>query len=203
MRNTILAGVILAGVLTVGRPMARAQEQAQPSLFQVSSADLAVTYTTQHSTVTPSGAGSFWMQGAGLDGAFTFFRGLGLAASLTGEHASRIAPGVNLNLLTFTTGPRYTYFLHAGSKHEARLFGEIMAGGVKGFGSVFPVSTGVSSSASAFAWQAGGGIDIAISKHFAIRAVQADYVRTKLPNAGSNAQDNLRLSVGLTYHTGK
>jgi hypothetical protein len=83
------------------------------------------------------------------------------------------------------------------------VFGEALAGGVRGFGSIFPLPTGTDSKASSFAFQAGGGLDIAISKHFALRAIEADYVRTYLPNNGTNTQDHLRLAFGVTYHTQK
>ena len=54
-------------------------------------------------------------------------------------------------------------------------------------------------SANAFSLQVGGGLDIAVSKHFAIRAFQADFVRTSLPNNGTNTQDYLRLAFGVSY----
>ena len=74
---------------------------------------------------------------------------------------------------------------------------------MKGFDSVFPVSTGISHSATAFSWQVGGGLDIAIWKHFAIRAVEADFVRSNLPNNGTDRENHLRLAFGVTYHTGR
>jgi hypothetical protein len=33
--------------------------------------------------------------------------------------------------------------------------------------------------------------------------LEADYVRTWLPNNGSNSQNDLRLSFGIAYHIGK
>ncbi len=93
----------------------------------------------------------------------------------------------------------YTY--RVGSKHESRVFIEALAGGVRAYDSLFPTSRGVTNKASAFSWQVGGGWDIAITKHFAIRAFEADYVRSYVPNNGSNTQDHLRLAVGVTYHS--
>ena len=203
MRESILATALLAGVLTGGTSVAHAQEKAKQPLFQATSADLAFTYTTQMSAVIPGSANNFWMQGGGLNGAVTFLRGFGLATDISGVYKSRIAPGVGLGLISYMAGPRYTRALPlGGSKHQVRIFGEVLAGGVKGFDSIFPTASGISDTATAFAGQAGGGIDIAISKRFAIRAVEADYIRTKLPNNGSNAEDNLRLSFGITFHTG-
>ncbi len=203
MRKFFLVVALLVGVLTVEGPRARAQEQ-QPAAprFEWSSTDLAITYTTEQSKVIPSGA-SFWLQGVSANAAITFFHGFGVATNLTGDYASRIAPGVSLGKFAFMAGPRYTYTLHMGSKHESRLFVEGLAGAVRGFDSLFPVPSGVTDRASAFSMQVGGGLDVAITKHFALRAIEADWVRTLLPNNGTNTQNHLRLAVGLTYHVGK
>jgi peptidoglycan-associated lipoprotein len=202
MRKTFVVGTLLVGVLTVGGSAARAQEkQAASSSFQLSSIDLAATYTTERSNVTPTGGSNFWAQGGSFDAGFTFYHGFGVAANFTGDHASNIAPGVNLSLMHFMAGPRYT--LRFSSKHESRVFSEALFGGVHGFDSVFPVGTTVSSSANSFSMQVGGGWDIVVSKHLAIRAFEADYVRTSLPNNGTNVQNFLRLAFGVTYHITK
>jgi hypothetical protein len=197
MRKIFLTITVLAGLLAIGGPTACAQEPNPPRL-QVSSADLALTYTLQHASVIP-GDSKFWMQGASLDGGITFYHGFGLALDLSGGYCPRIAPGVSLGELTYTIGPRYTYIVHSKLQHQVSIFGQALAGAVKGLDSVFPEPTGVSGSASAFAWQAGGGLDFAITKHFAIRA-GADYLRTYLPNNASNNQANLRLAIGVSYH---
>jgi hypothetical protein len=201
MRKVFIPGAVLIIFLIAGGPPAEAQDEQHPPKFQLTSTDLAVTYTTQESSVTPGGS-NFWLQGASLDGGLTFFHRFGLATNLTGAYASNIAPGVGLGTLAIAAGPRYTYDLRTNSKHETRIFADALAGAVKGFGSVFPTGTGVNHTADSFTWQAGGGIDVGISKHLAIRA-QADYVRNYLPNNASNIQDNIRVSVGVTYHVGK
>jgi hypothetical protein len=187
MRTTVLASVLLVGVFAVGAPLASAQDQKHwlPQ-FEWSSTDLAITYTTEKSNVIPAGGGSFWLQGGSTDGAFTFFHGFGLAVNITGDYATRIAPGVNLSEITFLGGPRYTKRLR--SKHESRIFAEALGGAVKGFDGVFPFAAGVNNHASSFALQLGGGLDISLTKHFALRAIEADYVRTYLPNNTNNRQ---------------
>ena len=198
MRTTFLASVLLVGVLALGGPMAWAQGQGQAGQgFRLSSTDLAITYTTERANGTPSD-NNFWLQGGSADAAFTFFHGLGVAVTLTGDYASSISPGVELGKIALMAGPRYTF--RAGSKHESRMFVESLFGGVHAFDSVFPTSAGVNSSANSFSMQVGGGWDIAISKYFAIRAIEADYVRASLPNNGDNVQNHLRLAFGLSYH---
>jgi peptidoglycan-associated lipoprotein len=157
-----------------------------------------MTYTTEAAKVTPSASGSFWFQGGSLDDGASFFRGFGWAADMSVEHASKIAPGFNLTETDILTGPRYTF--HRGDKRETRLFIEALAGVARGSDDLFPTSRGYTNRANAFAWQAGGGLDIGITKHIAVRAIEADYVRTYLPNNGTNTQGHLRLAFGVAYH---
>lgn len=55
---------------------------------------------------------------------------------------------------------------------------------------------------SAFSWEAGGGIDITHSSHWAIRLIQVDYAQTRFlgPN---HSQANYRASVGFVYRFGQ
>jgi len=201
MRTNFLPSALLtAMILSVGGPMACAQEpQPTPSRFQITSTDLAVTYTTLRSTVTPSG-NEFWLKGGSIDAAATF-RHFGIALNLSGDFASSIAPGVNLDELSAMIGPRYTRRVH--TKHESRFFIEVLGGGVRGFDSAFPKSTGFVTRAASFTYQAGGGWDVQLTKHIAIRAIEADYVRSYLPNNGNDTQSHLRLAFGVCYHSGK
>ena len=202
MRTTFLASAILVGILALGGTMARAQEQATPApRVQWTATDMAAIYSTEQSQVTPTGGGNFWFQGASLNGAFTFYRGLGFAADLTGEHASHIAPGVGLNEIDFMVGPRYTFHFSPKSKHENRFFVEALVGGARGLSSDFPKATGLDTKASSFSYQVGGGWDIQVTKHIAIRAVEADYIESLLPNNGSDTQHRIRLGFGVTYHS--
>jgi len=53
---------------------------------------------------------------------------------------------------------------------------------------------------SAFAMTGGGGLDIRLTHHFSIRAVQAEYMMTRFANVTTNAsasQNDLRLSSGI------
>jgi hypothetical protein len=203
MRTTLLASTLLLGALTLGAPMGRAQEPQTPkSHLQSLSSDLAVTYTTERSNVTPGG-GQFWLQGGSLDGAVTFLHGFGLALNASGDFSSNVAPHLGLVELSAMLGPRYTRRIGSKSKHESRLFGEALAGILRGSDSAFPKTTGFDTRAESFIYQVGGGWDISVTKHIAIRPVEADYVQSYLPNNGSNTQSHLRLAFGVVYHSGK
>jgi hypothetical protein len=48
----------------------------------------------------------------------------------------------------------------------------------------------------------GGGVDIALSKHIWIRAVQADYFYSELRNVQGNQQNQLRIGAGIVLRGG-
>jgi hypothetical protein len=185
-----------------------AQQQPSAQKQSAASADFALTYTTERGQLTSPNGGSFWIQGGGADAAVTLWKGLGIAGSVVGGHASNIAPGVDLNKIEFTAGPRYTYTLrtgHPGAADQRRLqlFGQGLIGGVRAFDGVFPAGSAASTSAASYAVDAGGGLNLFFSNRLGVRLVEADYVRTALPNNGSNVQNDLRLSAGIVYHFGK
>jgi hypothetical protein len=170
------------------------------------SADVAITYDAERAKVAPGSCGCFWYEGGGADVAINFAKGIGIAAALTGDHASNYAPGLDISKIAFMAGPRYTYtFL----KHHAdgavprprlQLFGEALFGGVHAFNSTFPSSSGVTASAGSFALQTGAGVNLSLSRGFSVRLLEADYVRTELPNSLADTQNDLRLGFGISYH---
>ena len=96
--------------------------------------------------------------------------------------------GVDTNVYNFLFGPTFSYnkaehfkpFVHT-------LFGFSHASA--GFG-------GFSASENAFAMALGGGVDLGVNKHFAVRLVQADYLMTRF---SSETQNNARISTGLVF----
>ena len=196
--RTVRGSVLLAAALI----MATATATAQKFNMKGGTGDVAVTYTLERSKIANTACGCFWLNGASLDGAYTFHKGWGIAANLTGEHASNIAPGVNLGKISYLVGPRYTGKLSfVGHKnHEGRAFAEFLIGGTHGFDSVFPGAASSTATANSFAMQLGGGIDVPIKNGFAVRALEMDYVHTSLPNNGSNSQNDFRIAFGVAYH---
>jgi hypothetical protein len=49
---------------------------------------------------------------------------------------------------------------------------------------------------------AGGGVDIKLSRHFAVRPVQAEYFLSKLPDGLNNRQNRFRVSCGVVLRMG-
>lgn len=196
--------VLLIGALTVGM-QAQAQSQSVKNA-NTTSTDIAITYSAERGKVASVGCGCFWLQGGSVDGAITFFHGLGIAADLTGAHVSNVTSGVDLDKISFMMGPRYTYrpehwkYRIFGQGNGIAVFAEGLIGGVHGFNSVFPSSQGIQGTASSFGMQAGGGLDWTVTGRIRARVVQAEYVRSTLPNNSNNTQNDLRISGGIVYH---
>lgn len=193
---------IVVAIMATALPAASLEAQAAPSSAgskhssATSGLDVAITYNATLSNVL-SGS-SFWMQGGSVEVEGRFYRGLGVVADIAGMDAANInSSGVNLDLVTATFGPRYTW----APKHTRyAVFGQALAGEAFGFNSVFPNPTGATSTSYSLAAEAGGGFDVALSPHLALRAVEANWLRTQLPNSGSNVQNNLRLGAGFVFH---
>jgi hypothetical protein len=66
-----------------------------------------------------------------------------------------------------------------------------------GFNSLFIGDTAAISSADSFALEVGGGLDWRFAKHVGLRALQASWIRTQLPNSTTNVQNHLTLGSGI------
>lgn len=51
-----------------------------------------------------------------------------------------------------------------------------------------------------FATRMGGGIDVPLNSHFAVRVVQVDYYLTTFANSTNNHQNNFLVGAGIVYH---
>ena len=71
-----------------------------------------------------------------------------------------------------------------------------------GFDGLYPATSRVTSSAGSLAIEAGGGVNLFLTKNLGVRLLEAEYVRTELPNTVSNTQNDMRLSFGFAYHLG-
>jgi hypothetical protein len=157
--------------------------------------DVTVTYNATLSNAITSS--HFWMQGGSVQIHGQFWRGWGAAADIAGAHVSNInTSGMGLDMATATFGPRYTW---SPAHQRYALFGQALAGIANGFNSVFPAATGAVSSSDSLALQIGGGVNLALSRHVAVRALDADWLHTQLPNGTTNVQNNLRLGAGVVF----
>ena len=158
--------------------------------------DITATYNATLSNTTSRL--SFLEQGGSLQLHGQVFRGFGVVADIAGGHASDIGSnGVGLDMVTTTFGPRYTW---APTGHRWSTFGQALVGEANGFHSVFPGASGSVDSTNSLALLVGGGVNWAMSRRIALRALDADWLRTEFPNGSSNVQNNLRIGAGVVLH---
>jgi opacity protein-like surface antigen len=160
---------------------------------------LALSFDIGDANLTTTNAFSFLFQGGSAEVSAQLFKGLGVTGSFTGLHASNSGQGVPVNLLAFTAGPRFT-IRTGGRNHRVSLYGQGLVGGVEGFDGLYPTASGPAASATSLAYQTGGGIDIAFTPRIALRLLQADWLRTQLPDGTQNIENTLRIGIGIVYH---
>jgi hypothetical protein len=189
-----LGSVLLMGAMMAAPLMAQARHAATKAASKdPSRCSVAFTYDPAHANT--AGGQGFAMQGAGAQFQVRVWRGLGLMADFAGLHAGNIhSSGVGLDLTTYTFGPRYTWRLGRMS-----LYMQGLVGGAHGFNGLFPHTGGATTMANSVAALAGGGVDVALAHHVALRLVEADWLRTDLPNSTNSAQNTLRLGFGVVW----
>ena len=165
--------------------------------------EVAVTYTFVRSNAPVGDCGCFNLNGGGASFAF----GLGhspfaVVADGSVTHNGGIyskdagAPGSSLTMSTFLGGLRYRpQFGHGALKP----FAQVLAGGVRTSGSVFSNqdSPAASTAATAFGAEVGGGLDLKLKRHLALRLVEVDYLVTKFANGDNDHQNDLRINSGI------
>jgi hypothetical protein len=126
-------------------------------------------------------------------------------AAVVGEISyadSSSVPGIGNNSSGYTfsymVGPKVIPF-HL--KHGITPFAQVLLGGIHPGGSLGLDNTGFIES---FAMAAGGGVDWNISKRFAVRLAQVDYLMTRFgyQNPGTPNQNNFRYSGGIVIRLG-
>lgn len=188
-----LGGVLLLGAVAANSLAAQVVASAPKGQIEV-----AVTYNPVRSNSAANY--SFWMQGVGVQLEGRFLRGLGVVADVSGKHISNInSSGVGLDIVTATFGPRYSWAL---PHQKLLIFGQGLVGEANGFHSVFPGVSGASTNANSIALLVGGGVNVYLSRHLKLRAIEANWLRTQLPNGTSDDQNSVRLGAGVVYRFG-
>jgi outer membrane immunogenic protein len=196
MRKFIRVKVLLAGACIVTGLTAQAQRAQSPERQTSGSLDVAVVYNPLLANVVSGN--SFWMQGGSVQVHGQFWHGLSVVGDVSGLHTVSTggSSGVGLDMVTATFGPRYTW---SSAHRRYAVFGQALVGEAHGMNSVFPNPAGANESANSLALYLGGGVNLWLKDHLALRAFEADWLRTQLPNATTNVQNNLRVGAGLIY----
>lgn len=191
-----LRPVCLLAIVAVCAAGAGAQSAA-PASRPLGRLTLALTYDEQGSNLTTTNR--FWLQGGASELNVRLYRGLGATVSVMGVHTGNSGGGVPVNVVTEAFGPSYTFTLPRRS-HTVSFFAHGLVGEANGFNGTYPGNGAPQTSSLSLAALVGGGMDIRLSHHLGLRLVQADYVRTQLPNSQTNVQNNLRLGAGIVLH---
>ena len=150
-------------------------------------------------------------------GTFNFTRHLGVTADVSGASLSPfsfsvlgLSASTYQHLNNYLFGPTATADFGRSAVFAHALFGEARSslGAGVGIPIIGGISTGLTS-AHAFAMAFGGGIDIGLTRHLAVRAVQVDYLRTQfsatdalttgLSSSLGNRQNSFRYSTGIVF----
>jgi len=158
--------------------------------------EIGANYIYTRSNAPPGDCGCFSLNGGAGWVGYNFMTNLALFGEVSGSHASNVEGTTgSLTLTSFLGGLRY-------SRHHNRLapFGQVLLGGAHASGELTPNASGLAGSENGFAMTAGGGLDVTLSHHFSLRAVQADYFLTRFQNSGNDSQNNFRIGAGIVFH---
>ena len=147
--------------------------------------EVSFAYSFLRSNANPGQCGCFNLYGGNAEAALHLYRRFSAVADFTGENTASVNNGgQGLSLISFTAGPRISFAFH----RKFVAFAQGLFGVAHGFNSYFPVTAGPTDAATGFAMNAGGGFDVRIARHIAIRPIEANYFLTRLPNGVNGAE---------------
>jgi len=183
MKSKLL--VSLLAVLFISAVSAYAQESA-PKF------DVFAGYSYVQANPGVTGASSFHLNGGDANVGYNINHWLAGVADFGGYTKGNIFNSGNSGTVsTYLFGPRLSY------RHYRRFtpFSQVL------FGTAHANSTTFSTigSQNAFAMTAGGGVDVKVLDHVAVRPFQAEYLMTRFGEGtlGTRTQNNFRISTGF------
>lgn len=190
MKRVLLFTSVFASAMVVS-----AQETAPTPKVE---AGLNYSYTR----VNPgSGFGSYNTNGGFGDFEYNFNKTFGAVADLGGSYAGTV-DGIPYNNTTFEYlfGPRINLRYSRFNPYVQALFGGARFSNGWNPGAFFP-ATGTSQNNFAMAF--GGGLNVRMSDHLALRPFEVDYFATRLTPANvSYLQNDLRYAAGVVFTFG-
>jgi len=178
-------------------------------------AELFLGYSYLRSVPAPQwGNRLMWMNGGSASIAFNVNRYLGIVGDVgaytnsevrfQGGYGSTVdVNNPNVGAISYLFGPRLSFRHERITPFLQVLFGGIHANEVTLADCTF--SCTLLPAQNTFAWTGGGGLDVKVHRHFAIRVIQAEYLMTGFQDyttGKTTEQDNVRLSAGLVFGFG-
>jgi opacity protein-like surface antigen len=188
---------IILGTLLLGGAIASAQEGTETPKVEVG---LNYSYTR----INPGGQFSSYNANGGFaDVAYNFNRYFAAVADLGGSYTGT-QNGLALNNTSFEYlfGPRVNWRHSRFTPYAQALFGgQRFSNGFNPTSADPRLGTSQNNFAAAF----GGGLDITVSNHLAVRPFQVEYLMTQIQPGSSNlnyTQNNFRYSAGVVLRLG-
>src|ERR1700727_3416661 len=189
--NKLARIFVYALLLSLASAVASAQRPAN-------TIDAYAAFSEMRANAPVGGCGCFWMAGGHGGLSIPVWHDFSAVVE-TGGHTTSTIPRFNTGLSLFygMGGVRARVANHT----HYQPFGQALFGGVHGFDSYFsaPVGKLPTSYDTSFALTVGGGLDIPVSKHIWIRAVQADYFYSQLRNLQGDRQNQFRIGAGVLF----
>jgi len=182
--------VVLFLVLFGFQPCAKAQEIESPKIELYGGYDY-VRYNANSRVNGLPPSESFGANGITGQAAYNPDSWFGIVGELSGYSLARTGRNTTYQV-SYLLGPRVSLRHHIITPFAQALFGGVWAADGVVLGPV-----------TAFGMTAGGGVDLQVSRFFAIRPVQTEYLMTKFPDGANNRQSNFRYGAGIVLRLGK
>lgn len=193
---TFVSKWIAGSMLVLSGTLSAALAQAPQTPHPVS---IAAEYTYVRANTAP-GCACFSLNGGSVQALIALSRHIDAVADVTLATQKGITPdGYALTQLSYTFGARYMLTHRAARSNP---FVEAKLGGASAFGTLSPASTGYGGS-NAFAFEAGGGLQVRLQPHLSLVPLEVNYLLTKFSNGAGNRQNDFRLSAGLVIRLGR
>jgi outer membrane protein OmpA-like peptidoglycan-associated protein len=208
-----IIAIAVFGALLIPAFMVRAQD-SRGTNDGTPKAELYVGYSYLRAVPAPSdGNRLVWLNGGSTSIAYNFTRHLGLVGDFGGFDDSQLlltgtgtTPNSSGSVYTYLFGPRFSFRNHERfTPFVQTLFGDIHASDVKLSSGCMGAGCTPLPAENSFAWTGGGGLDIRVHRHFAIRLIQAEYLMTRFQDYFTGAtlsQNDMRLSSGIVFRFG-
>ena len=186
IRIRLAAATLLLTLSLAATGWSQSVPQAEPMRGQL---EVSANYSWLHANAPAGDCGCFSASSGSGDVVLNTPAATSAVGEISGYQAHRISgSSQNVTVLNYLFGGRYTVGTHS----RLRLYGQALFGISHESSNYAYVQ-----SANAFAFSLGGGVHVTAGRRLGINVVQADWLRSTLPNTGNNRQNDLRLGTGI------